>query len=203
VNSTTNRLLRRRRFGARRGVAVIELALVAFPLIFLLMGVVVVGLHLGRSVQITQVTRDTVSMYVRGVDFSKNPNKDLIVRLANGMGMTRTGGNGVMMLSRVTYIPDTMCVGVNPCNKNKHVITQRLYIGNQSLRSSNLGTPGGLDSLGNVSNYLQSASAVANFPYMQLSQGEYAYVVEGYFEAPSLTFPGFSNIKGVYSVAIF
>ena len=52
------------------GNVVLEFALVAMPTVFLLMGVVVVGLNLGRAVEVGQICRDADSMYVRGVDFS-------------------------------------------------------------------------------------------------------------------------------------
>jgi hypothetical protein len=50
---------RRRR---QRGNELIEFALVATLLLPLLFGTVVVGLNLGRSIQVTQVSRDTGHM---------------------------------------------------------------------------------------------------------------------------------------------
>ena len=188
-----------------RGSALVELAFVMFPSLLLLVWVIVVGLQLGHNVRAAQVTRDAASMYVRGVDFSKVGNQDILVRLASGMGMTRVGGQGVIILSRVTWIPEATCAasGLSPCNSNRHVITQRIVIGNSLLRTSSLGTPAGLDSMGLVANYMQDPLAVASFPYMQLASGEFAYVAEGYFDAPQWRFPGFNNAAGAYSIALF
>jgi hypothetical protein len=171
------------------------------------MGVTVIGLSLGRFVQAAQVCRDTASMYVRGVDFSKGGNKDILVRLAHGFGMTRNGGNGVIILSKVTWISDQQCLEAElvPCNSNQHVITQRLVVGNQSLRQSKIGTPsvGLLDAIGQVNNYMQEGSAVAVFPFAQLGRGEFAYIAEAYFRSPNLDMAGFHPGTGVYVRAIF
>jgi hypothetical protein len=177
------------------------------PLVLMLMGVVVVGLNLGRMVSVSQVARDAASMYVRGVDFSKAGNKDIIVRLAHGLGLTRDGGQGVVILSKVTWISEQQCEELEDgaCNADRHVITQRILIGNASLRTSALGTPnpGLLDSLGQVRDYIKEPSAVANFPFAQLSRGEFAFVAEAYFVSPNLGLPGFQSGDGVYARAIF
>ncbi|MCC7156890.1 MAG: hypothetical protein IT161_20090 [Bryobacterales bacterium] len=188
-----------------RGSALVELAFVMTPSFLLMVWVIVVGLQLGHNVRAAQVTRDAASMFVRGVDFSKTGNQDILVRLASGMGMTRAGGQGVVILTRVTWISAATCAssGLNPCNSDRHVITQRLVIGNSSLRTSSLGTPVGVDSMGIVGNYMQDSRNVATFPYMQLASGEYAYVAEGYFDAPQWRFPGFNNAAGAYSIALF
>lgn len=190
--------------GRRQGVAVVELSLIVFPLTLLLMGVIVIGISLGRAVQVAHVTRDAASMYVRGIDFSKDPNKDVVVRLSGGMGMTRTGGNGTVILSKVTFIPASRCVGISGCNSDKHVITQRLQIGNSTLRSSNYGTPVGIDSTGLVTQYLTDDAAIVTGTFNPtLADGEFAYVAEGYFKNVNINFPGFQKIEGIYSVAIF
>ncbi len=182
------------------GNNVLEFALVGMPLVLLLLGVTTTGLALGRSVQVAQVCRDAASMYVRGVDFSRPGNQDVLVRLTNGMGMTRTGGDGVIILSKVTWIPQSKCteLALNPCNGDSHVITQRIVIGNQAQRPSNLGTPnaGLLDSQGLVRDYMEEPSAVAVFPMMTLDEGQYAYVAE-------TNFRGVFNSEFVYSKAIF
>jgi hypothetical protein len=60
-----------------------------------------------------------------------------------------------------------------------------------------------VDSQGVVINYFQDASAVANFPFMQLADDQYAYVVEVYFPSPQFDFPGFRTGTGNYARAIF
>lgn len=182
------------------GSNVVEFALVVTPLVMLLLGVTTTGLALGRSVQVAQVCRDAASMYVRGVDFSKAGNKDVLVRLAQGLNLTRAGGSGVIILTKVTYIPQSKCtaLALNPCNGNKHVMTQRIVVGNAGLRSSSLGTPnaGLLDAQGLVTDYMKETSAVATFPMMTLADGQYAYVAETFFN-------GLFQNQSVYSRAIF
>jgi hypothetical protein len=189
-----------------RGNLAIEFALVSTSLVVLLLGTTVVGMNLARSVQVAQVARDAGSMYVRGVDFSLNGNKDVVIRLAGSLNITRTGGNGVIIFSKITWNPASTCVALNlnPCNSNQHVIVQRLYIGDTSLATSRFATPnsGLLDSLGLVANYRQEVSAVANFP-IQLNDGEYAYVAEAYFSSPDYDMPGFQSGTGTYARAIF
>lgn len=185
----------------------LEFGLVITPLVVLLLGVTVVGLNLGRSIRGNQVARDAASMYVRGIDFSKEGSKDLLVRLADRLGMTRNGGRGVVIFSKVTWIPQSKCdaLELDPCNGDRHVIVQRLVVGNAGLRQSALGTPDPslLDSKGLVDNYLQEGSAVADLVGLTLHEGEYAYVAESYFQSPDFDMPGFQSGTGVYSRAIF
>jgi len=189
----------------QRGTGLIELALIIFPLILLLFGVTVVGLQLGQSVRAAQITRDAASMYVRGLDFTLDGNQDLLVRLAQGMGLARSGGNGVVIFSKVTWVPQAECTasGLVPCNGDRHVITQRVVVGNSSLRASALGAPDSAGPDGLVLDYMQNPSAIATFPYMQLHAGETAYVTEGYFDTPDINFPGYQSAPGVYTIALY
>jgi hypothetical protein len=184
----------------QRGNNILEFALVAMPLVLLLLGVTTTGLGLGRSVQVAQICRDAASMYVRGVDFSRDGNKDVLVRLSQGLGMTRNGGDGLIILSKVTFIPQQTCTDLSlfPCNGDRHVITQRIVVGDPSLRASAVGTPnaGLLDSKGLVRDYIKEVSAVATFPMMTLQNGQYAYVAEVHFV-------GFMGGAPIYSRAIF
>jgi hypothetical protein len=191
----------------RRGNAIVELGLLAMPLVVMLMGTVVVGLNLGRSIQAGQINRDAGSMYVRGVDFSADFNRNILIRLAQGLGLSATGGKGIVIFSKVTWIPSATCVALslNPCNSNKHVIVQRLTLGDTSLRTSALGTPAPtlIDGKGYLSNYMINTTAIATFPYMQLGVNEYAYVVESYFSSPDFDLPGFMEGTGVYNISVY
>jgi len=190
-----------------KGTQVLEFALVTLIIVPFLLGVVVIGLNLGRSVQVAQIGRDAGSMFVRGIDFSQTGNQDTLVRLSQGLGMTRTGGNGVVILSKVTFIPASACTGLNPCNSNQYVVTQQIVVGNSSLRSSDFGPTGTVtrDTYGNVANYLTDANAVAtNFsPVLTLNANEFAYVSETYFPSPQFDLPGYQTGTGVYARAIF
>lgn len=207
------RVMRKRaRFDGRTGNAIIEFALVSTVSIPLLVGTVTVGHLLVRAIQVTQVSRDAGHMYARYVDFSLPANQELIVRLARGLGMSRTGGYGKVILSKVMKVGPEECAGAGlslaECtNYNFPVILQRIVIGNANLRPSALGEPNPslLDAQGNVTNYLREPSARAvNFDaILRLEPGELAYVSEAYFEAPWLRFPGFLDQTGVYARTIF
>src|SRR5207248_9682154 len=58
-------IIRRRK--RQSGTEFIEFALSSLLLFPLMMGVVIIGLNLGRSIQVAQVCRDAGSMYVRGI----------------------------------------------------------------------------------------------------------------------------------------
>lgn len=190
-----------------RGNAIVELGLLAIPLTMTLMGTVVVGLNLGRSIHASQVNRDAGAFFVRGIDFTSSHNKQLMVRLAQGLGITETGGTGVIILTKVTWIPQSKCtaLGLSGCNANKHVMTQRITIGNKNARISTLGTPAPaqIDSKGLVTDFMTSNLAIAYFPWMQLVENEYAYVAESYFASPGFDLPGFRTGSGVYTISMY
>jgi Flp pilus assembly protein TadG len=202
MNAGINR--RRKR---QSGTEFIEFALSALLLFPLMMGMIILGLNLGRSIQVAQVCRDAGSMYVRGVDFSQTPNKNQLVRLANGMGMTANGGNGVVILSKVQYIPASSCTGIPNCNSNQYVVVQRLTIGATSVTSSRLGPAGSIstDSSGNVTNYMTDPNAVStNFSnIMTLATNEYAFVAETSFLSLDLSTVGGSASTGVYARSVY
>lgn len=185
---------------SEKGVAVVEFALVAPLLIILISGIATVGLNLSRLIRVNEVARSACSMYVRSVDFSKPGNQDVLVRLSDTLGISRTGGNGAIVLSKVTFLPQSKCtqLALNPCNGNKHVITQRITIGNGALFQSSIASPasGLLDGQGLVRNYMREASAVATLPNLTLADGEFAYVVETWVN-------GILGSGGVYAKALF
>ena len=185
---------------------------------------------LGRYVEVVQVCRDLAHMYTDGVDFSQAGAKAVAVQLASGTGMTASGGDGVVILSRVqqVYQADCTAAGFGPCpNAGLIVFTQRLTIGNKALRTSGYGTPNPaiLSAQGNInpSVYLQNTDATVRVsPSLAaaytaagqvggLVQGASPYIVEVYFTAPDISFLDFSysaNLKsstsgGVYAKFIF
>lgn len=202
----------RGRRDARQGNTLVEFALVIGVYLTLLLGAVSLGMGLSRSIQVTQITRDAGHMYARFVDFSLPGNQDVIVRLADGLGMTRTGGNGKVILTKVMFVGEAECAAgglslAHCTNYNQPVILQRLVIGNSSLRPSEFGEPNPalLDSQGNVANYLTDLSARAvNFQsLLALQPGEFAYVAEAFFRFPETDFPGFFDGTNVYARSIF
>jgi len=198
----------------RRGSAAMEFALVSVFTLPLLMGTFVLGMSLSRSIQVTQISRDAGHMYVRYVDFTQVANQNIIVRLASGMGMTLTGGNGVVILSKVMHITDSECasggypVGDSRCvNRNQDVFIQQLKVGNSSACNSTFGTPTGvsLDSKQVITDYLTNTGArAANLTnILTLSGGEIAFVSEAFFRTPELDIPGYRSGNSVYARTIF
>jgi hypothetical protein len=206
------RMSRDARNRRRSGHALVEFALVGVFLVPMFLGGFTVGMNLNHSVRVTQVVRDAGHMYARFVDFSLISNQDILVRLAEGMGMTRTGGSGVLILSKITFIGDDDCTGagyaLSGCaNRNQYVITHRQVVGNSTLRYSAFGTPNSnsLDSSGNAIDVYGDASlrAPALGNLLTLSSGQFAFVAEGQFRGPGLDFGVLPEMNNVYTRAIF
>jgi len=202
--------MKRKRRRSEGGNVLIEFALVGTFLIPLMLGTVTLGLNLSRMVQVTQVARDAGHMYARFVDFSLASNKNVLVRLAQGLGMTVDGGKGVVIMSKVTFIDHDACAGAGltdaECtNLNHHVIVHRIVVGNASLKDSTFGTPapGIMDASGNVTDYLTdyTARATGFSSFLTLGAGEFAFVAEAFFEGAAFSLSGVSN--SLYTRAFF
>lgn len=198
----------------RRGNALIEFALAFALLLPLYVWMLVFGLDLKRMMQTGQVSRDAGHMYARGVDFSLAGNQDVLVRLAAGMNMTRTGGSGVVILTRLLKVGAQDCtdggVAVASCsNLGQAVVTQRIVVGNESLKPSLVATPdaGLLQSDGSIkpADYLtkSGARAAAFNAILNLAEGETAYVAEAWFDSPVKDFPTMNNRGPIYARTIF
>ncbi len=215
------------------GNAILELGIVIPFLSLFFFGSTGLGIMLGRYIQATQAARDIAHMYSDGIDFSQTSSQNIVLKLTSGTGMTATGGNGVVILSKVQTVYQADCDAANLSNKctNKGlpVFTNRIVIGNSSLRSSNFGTPASsiLDASGNISpsTYIQNTSSTVrtsgfesildaavvaaggtapNPPTQPAqSQGEVAYVCEVFFQYPDIGFLGFSTQGGAYARFIF
>lgn len=198
----------------RRGNALIEFALAFALLLPLYVWMLVFGLDLKRMMQTGQVSRDAGHMYARGVDFSLAGNQEVLVRLAAGMNMTRTGGAGVVILTRLLKVSAQDCtdggVAVGSCsNLGQPVVTQRIVVGNESLKPSLVATPdaGLLQSDGSIkpADYLtkSGARAAAFNAILNLAEGETAYVAEAWFDSPVKDFPTMNNRGPIYARTIF
>jgi hypothetical protein len=210
----------------RRGNTIVEFGLVAIFLVPLFLGTINLGLSLGYNLQVAQIARDTGHMYVRQLDFSLDASKEVVVRMASGMGMTKNGGKGVVILTKVLYIGDDQCAagGLAPgsCpNHGRAVIVQRHFIGDSTLRASSVGTPpnGLILSAPDVNtglkagdilpaDYLTQGAVVSSQTEALLPgmlTGETAFIVEAYFNTPdwSLKQDYTHTAEGVYARSIF
>jgi hypothetical protein len=156
-------------------------------LVPLILGTGAIGINMIRTLQTVQLARDAGHMFARGVDFSSSTgagNQQILATLGTGMGLSATTGQGtaIVILSALTYVDGPTCTASNQYNNTGvaptctnlglWVFTQRLEIGNTSMRTSNFGSPltSGptgvtLDSHGqiDVGQYGSKAGAVANF----------------------------------------
>ena len=200
-----------------RGTAVIEFAF-CFLLFWipLFVGMITIGFNLIQAVQVTQVCRDAGHMYASGIDFSQPTYQNLLVSLATGLNMGVSSGNGVVILSTVTYINSSACTAggytadsTNCPNLNYIVFTRRLVVGNSSVHASNLGNPNSadLDASGNVSvaGYLtHTSNRVNNFSnIIPLTAGQFAYVSEMFETSPSGTWATFLGTPTISARSIF
>jgi hypothetical protein len=193
-----------------RGSAIIEFLLcTSLLLVPLLLGAAVVGLNVIRAVQVTELCRAAAHMYSENIDFSQSSNQQELIKVAQGLNITTTGGNGVVIFTRVMYVGSAQCGGSGSCtNQNQPVITNRLVIGNSSVHTSAFGTPPAADmdpsGNGNVlpSSYENDPATVATgfssiMTMAQLPAGQYAYVAEAYFNSPDLNWWG----RGIPQIA--
>jgi hypothetical protein len=172
--------------------------------------VVVIGINLGRSVQVAQICRDAGSMYVRGVDFSQSGAKDLLARLGQSMNLqnSTTTSSGVVVLSKIQFVPtDPACT--DSC-AGHYVLAQRNTIGNPTLTgfAGSHFTPAGsvsYDSQGNVVNYTTNPNAyVDSFSStLVLNANEVSYVSEAYFQTTDTNLQVWQTSPGIYAQAFF
>jgi len=211
-----------------RGTSIIEFAIVSTVLIPLIFGVVALGVNLGHTTQVIQISRDAGRLYAKGVDMSESVNQNIVATIAQPMGMTSTTtGNGVVILSKIQQVSSTDCSNGNlsgsACSNNgQYVIVNRIVIGNSSY-TSKYGTPnssligsngdvasGGKSGTRTTQGYLNDPSAVASgFDSLMstagasLDAGQYAYLSEAYFVTPDVSYLGGPAAGGVYAKTVF
>ena len=199
----------------KAGTAGLEFALSTVFWVPLLLGTSVFGFNLIRAIQVTQIARDVAHMHAYGLDFSDVNNKAIAIRLARGLDITTTGGNGVIIISTLMSIGAAQCTAAglaadatNCPNINQLVFIRRIVIGNAALRASDFGTPSPaiIDGQGHIvaPNYLTNTSARATgfSGLMAMAAGQVAYVAEAYFASPELGWAEYSS-PGHYARSIF
>jgi len=199
-----------------RGSAAIEFAIVSIVLFPLMLGVVSLGVNLGHTTQTIQICRDAGHMYAKGVDFSQPNNQQVIVNIAQPMGMTSaTAGAGVVILSEIMQVYQDECTaagfsGACP-NLGQNVVINRLVIGN-SAYTSHYATPSSslMDSQGNIGTgssstpgYMTDSSVVVSNLGTTLSEGQIVYLSEAYFSTPDISYLGGPASGGVYASTFF
>lgn len=200
----------------------------------LFLGTGVTGINMIRTLQTVQLARDAGHMYAKGVDFSQPGNQTILVNLGSNLGLSATSGSGsaVVILSTIIYVDASQCglVGAvdgsgNPTssctNYTKWVFTQRMELGNTSIRASNYGSPLTSGPTGVTvnpttgkiaqSDYILKAGAVATFtgvnPYSSanggkgLPSGQVLYIAEA--GSTGFSMPPFVSNAATYSWGMF
>lgn len=189
-----------------KGQEIIEFAFVALFFIPLLLGSVITGLGLIRSMQAQQLCRDLDSIYIHGGDFSTYGMQQLAQRLARGLNLqigaafsdnqnsnTGNSGDALITLSQITYVGPTtgaQCTTVGAANCANHdsfVYTQRVQFGNGTLASLNTAAlaspaPAAVSSAGNIQDPLTDAGA--KVPGSSQTQLQNAWQVSGSGRTP-------------------
>jgi hypothetical protein len=194
-----------------RGNSMLEFALVASFLIPVMAGVFTVGMSLVKGIQAGNVSHDANILMVRGIDMSQTVNQQIVVRTAQGFSLGLANGNpdpngpAVVILTQITYVGDQTCAkGVTPSppspvtwssgncpNYHQYVIASRIYIGNSTRFTSQLGNPSpnppsastGLVSAHDIA--MDTSDQVANCATilnLTLQPDQFSYVSEAYFD---------------------
>ena len=199
---------------SERGVSVLEFALVAFPMILMLFGVVVIGVDLGRAIQVAQICRDADSMFSRGVPLYSSSAQAFLVQLGQNMNLQTSGGDGLIILSKIQFVPDPSCgtpasSSYPNCTAGSNRLLQRIQIGNTAIvgsatRFPTVGTVT-YDSLNQVNNYLTDPNAVITSfsTALQLKPLEESFVAEAYFQTTGVSLGLLQISPGIYAQSFY
>jgi hypothetical protein len=196
-------------YSRQRGSALVEFLLcMALLIVPMLLGTTVLGFNLIREIQVTELCRDATHMYSQGADFTETSYQTELLKIAQGLNITTTGGNGVVILSTITFMDQPTCQAVygssweTDCtNYNYTIFMRQVVIGNSTLYSSAFGTPpvdtsnsdnvSQTDQMTNSSARASNAGGGGNFSLVPVTAyTQYAYVGEVYFTTPDLSWWG-------------
>jgi len=184
-------------------------------MLLMLFGVVVIGVDLGRAIQVAQICRDADSMFSRGAPLYSSSGQTFLVQLGQNMNLQLVGGDGLIILSEIQSVPDPSVCGApgsanySTCTTFTNVLVQRIYIGNTAIDGSatRFPTAGAVtyNSLDQVDNYTTDPNAIiGNFAAsLQLKPNEESYVAEAYFQTDSVGLGSFQTSPGIYAQAFF
>jgi Flp pilus assembly protein TadG len=203
-----------RKAAGERGISILEFALIAIPMILMLFGVIVIGVDLGRAIQVAQICRDADAMYMRGAPMYSIPAQNFLVQLGQNMNLQLGSGDGLITLSEIQFIPDPSC-GLPTsstyanCTVGANRLVQRITIGNSSITGSATRFPTAgvvsYDTLDQVNNYLTDPNAVINnfATSLQLKPLEESYVAEAYFQTTTVSLGTIETSPGIYAQSFF
>jgi hypothetical protein len=195
------------------GSATIEFCLSALVWVPLLLGTTVFGINLIQAIQLSQLSRATGHMYAYGIDFTQPQNLPLLERLSSSLQIQQNGGQGAIVLSKITLVTDSDCAAADMkvcTNNGKYVFTSLYVFGNSSYAQTKLGNPGSYLFSGTAiqaSQYMSNPGLVAtNFSslltFLPNQPGQYAFVSEVSINSQAIAWSDFSN-TGSYARTIF
>ena len=200
LQSTSTDSTSRRRPSGRRGQSIIEFAFSLPFLVLIVVGTFAVGMLLDRHMTVTQLVRNAGNMFARGIDFSLDSNKQVLLRAATNMNMTINGGDGVVYLSLVVIAPPG-----SGDNEGLPVVAQRFRIGDSQVAISQIGTPP-VNADGSVPDFFNASNARATLPTAitnELQANERVFVSEVFHEPKQLLFPGIVAPEIISAIAYF
>jgi len=200
LHHTSTDSTRRRRASGRRGQSIIEFAFALPFLILIVVGTFAVGMLLDRHMTVTQLVRNAGNMFARGIDFSLDANKQVLLRAATNMNMTVSGGDGIVYLTLVVIAPPG-----SGDNEGLPVMAQRFQIGDAQVASSQIGSPP-VNADGTVPDFFNAAGARATLPTAitnVLLPNERVFVSEVIHQPKQLMFPGIVAPESMSAIAYF
>ena len=155
---------------------------------------------LDRHMTVTQLVRNAGNMFARGIDFSLDANRQVLLRAASNMNMTVNGGDGVVYLSLIVIAPPG-----SGNNEGLPVIAQRFQIGDPQVAASHVGSPP-VSADGTVPDFFNDPNAVATLPTAmtdELQANERVFASEVFHEPKQLLFPGIVAPEIMSAIAYF
>jgi len=175
----------------RRGSAIVEFTLAAtFMFVPIMAGLGTVGISVIRGMEVAGVNSSAGQMFSSGVDFTNATNVNILIQVAGNLGLSASGGNGVVILSEL----EGTSAGA--------VCTQQIIIGNAGLRSSSYVNPTDVNSSGDVTNLNDPSAQVGSNLPITLSAGQTVYLAETYFNNSLYAFSSAGG-TGIYMMNIF
>lgn len=218
---------RRRR--TQRGIEAIEFGLFAVMMTPAMVWMFTTGMNFVRFNKANDVARAAALMYMKGTDMNLLGSQEIIQRVAVGLNLqvddgtappnevlSNSRGSGLVVLTQVQYVGTTTCGATSPCNLNKYVYLQRIYLGNRSLRfgadgddptvQSSLGDPAPAiwnSSTGLITNPHGDSRAQVSSNFSTLwtatpDDGQIIYVVESMFAGNAIGAGPFEG-GGIYA----
>jgi hypothetical protein len=151
------RAVSKRRKRTQGGQEFLEFSLI-FGLVLapLFLSMIIYGMNLIVSNQVTFLCSEVGSLYIAGQDLTLASSQATVARLANGLNLVvgTTGGyantsnstsSGIVTITQIKYVgtsAQTTCSGISPCNTNSFVYMQRIQFGNGSLATAPVSVAG-------------------------------------------------------------